>query len=79
MKKLLLVLIIILFNSCATILSGTRERILVNSNKVGDIFINGDLIGNTTKPFTINKIIIKKNLVLKVDGFQDKRIDLKVK
>ena len=79
MKKLLLVLIIILFNSCATILSGTRERILVNSNKVGDIFINGDLIGNTTKPFTINKIIIKKKLVLEVDGFQDKRIELKRK
>ena len=63
MKKLLLVLLIILFNSCATILSGTRERILVNSNKIEKYTV----IVFVYLPFTINKIIIKKNLVLKVE------------
>ncbi len=79
MKKLILVLSIILFNSCATILHGDIERISVNSNKEAEIFINGNLIGNTTKPFFIKKSLSKKKLVLKVDGFQDKRIELKRK
>jgi hypothetical protein len=64
-KKLLLVLSLIFFVGCATILDGTKQVVSINSNVQGaNVYIDGIQVGQT--PFT-TQIKKKKGTQVRVD------------
>lgn len=82
-KKLLLFVIpIITFSSCATLLSGTKDKVVINSIPPNaDVFIDGEPVGKAG-----NEILLKRKYVnyrqvnLRKDGYEDLnfKIDQKI-
>lgn len=71
MKKLTLFGVLVLFvSACATLVSGTKQVITINSNVVGaEVYMDGLLIGKT--PFMGEVPKGKKTLLIKKDGYKD--------
>ncbi len=75
MKKLItpiLTMIFILFNSCATVFTGTTQNILIESNPSGaNVTINNQNYGSTPA-----RVTIKKNLDDVMDGGRPVKLEL---
>ena len=77
MKKIALIILActaFIFNSCATILTGTSDVISFASNPSGaDIMVNGLKIGKTPATVTIKRPGFgEKSVTLKLDGYEER-------
>jgi len=74
---ILLITIQLLFESCATIISGSKQEILFSSNPpVAQIYVNNTLIGNTPMvyPLKRNSVYMVK---IALEGYHDEEIKIK--
>lgn len=78
----ILILSVLTFSSCATLLSGTRDKVVINSiPPSADVFIDGEPLGKTG-----NEILLKRKYVnyrqvnLRKEGYEDLnfKIDQKI-
>ena len=77
MKKVVLMMIaftVLVFTSCATILSGTSDEITFNSDPGGaDIMLDGLKLGKTPATVSIKRPGFgNKEITLKLDGYEDR-------
>jgi len=83
MKKtitsILLCLTILFSSSCATILTGTKQKVTFKSNVNGKVFQNLAEIGKTNEVIKIKRHDLTKLYTIKADGFQDKQFELPVR
>ena len=83
----LALIISIIFSSCATILSGTKDRIVVNTNPTNvDVYIDGKLMGKSSqdillhrKYVTTNGNVGTRNVLLKKEGYEDLSFEIELK
>lgn len=85
MKKCTLLSFIIsslLFQSCATILSGTRDMVNFKSNPPGaTIYMNGREIGSTNNSIEIKRKSRNENALItyRKDGYEDTNFEFRIK
>jgi hypothetical protein len=82
MKNLIFILLIaciVLTSGCATIFTGTKQKVTFISNAKGKVFQNLTEIGNTNEPIKVKRKDLVKLYTIKADGFKDKSIELKIK
>lgn len=70
---LLFSIITMMFSSCATMLSGTQDKILINTTPPNaDVYIDGELKGKSGQEIMLRRKHTKKRVVvLKLDGYDD--------
>lgn len=82
MKKLsmgVLCAALILMTSCATILTGSRQKVTFKCNVDGKVYQNLTEIGKTNEPIKIRRRDIPKLYTIKSDGCPDKQFELPIK
>ncbi|MBK6833834.1 MAG: PEGA domain-containing protein [Bacteroidetes bacterium] len=70
---LLFSFITMLFSSCATLFSGTQDKILINTTPPNaDVYVDGELKGKSGQEITLRRKHTKKRVVvLKLEGYDD--------
>lgn len=79
---LLMLTPIIFMSSCATILSGTTDKVTFNSTPAGaDVLLDGQKIGTTNSDITVKrKYTFKQRYVTyQLEGYNDERFPYEVK
>lgn len=76
--SLLLCSALFLATSCATILSGSKQKVTFQSNVPGKVYQNLSEIGKTNEVIKIKRKDITKLYTIKADGFDDKKIELPI-
>lgn len=76
LKKLLwihLAAIALLTQSCATILSGTKDRVVINTTPPNaDVYIDGEYLGKSSQDLILKrKYTNTRNVNIRLDGYQD--------
>lgn len=63
----------LLFSSCATMFSGTRDKILINTTPPNaDVYVDGELKGKSGQEIMLKRKHTKKRVVvLKLEGYDD--------
>ncbi len=83
MKKIsnfIILLIVLLSASCATIFSGSRQQVAVSSNPpTARVFVNGQDAMASTPCYLDLKRKSKQNITLKKDGYEDVNLTIKGK
>jgi len=83
MKKIILIVLVIsvmvLFQKCATILTGTKQEVIFKSNANGKVYMNLTEIGETGDILKIPRNSLVKLYTIKADGCADKAIELPIK
>lgn len=79
LKTLGLGSLLLLMTSCATILTGTKQKITFKSNAQGKVYQNLTEIGKTNEQLKVRKRDLYKLYTIKADGYQDKQFELPVK
>lgn len=77
--SLALCFVLLLMTSCATILTGTKQKITFKSNATGTVFQNLTEIGKTNEVIKVRKKDLTKLYTIKASGFQDKQFELPIK
>lgn len=77
--SILLLSIILLNSGCATLFTGTKQKIMFKSNIEGTVYQNLTSIGKTNEEIKIRKRDFVKLYTIKSDGCIDKSIELKLK
>lgn len=70
--------ILLLFTSCATILTGTKQTITFKCEQDGRVFQNLTEIGRTNTEIRIKRRDIIKLYTIKTEGCPDKQIELPI-
>lgn len=70
---LMIVLSSLLFQSCATIFSGTTDRIVVNTTPPGaDVYVDGKLVGKSGQDIILRrKYTNTREVNLRLEGYED--------
>ena len=76
--SLLVATSLVLATSCATILTGSKQKVTFKSNASGKVFQNLTEIGKTNEVIKIKRKDIPKLYTIKVEGFEDKKIELPI-
>ncbi|WP_276979099.1 hypothetical protein [Flavobacterium filum] len=70
---------LLLMTSCATILTGTKQKITFKANADGTVYQNLTEIGKTNVQLKVKKKDLYKLYTIKADGYKDKQLELNVK
>jgi hypothetical protein len=72
---------ILTLNSCAAIFSGTKDRIVVNTTPPGaDVFIDNVNMGKSGQEIILKrKYVNQREILLKLEGYQDSKITMDLK
>ncbi|MBF8961646.1 hypothetical protein I0P70_00190 [Pontibacter sp. FD36] len=79
MKKLstsLILVAMILTQSCATLFTGTKDTIVINSDQKAKIEIDGIQVGHTGESIRVKRSLNDKVVTLKADGYETKTFEL---
>lgn len=68
-----------LFSSCATMFTGTKQKVTFKSNVDGKVYQNLSEIGKTNEPIKIKRKDLVKLYTIKTEGCTDKQFELPVK
>lgn len=82
MKKsisIILLAITILSSGCATLFTGTKQKVTFKSNADGKVYQNIKEIGKTNQVIKIKRKDLVKLYTIKTDGCPDKQIELPIK
>lgn len=63
MNKLIILSTALLLSACASMMSGTKENIVVRSDKDAKIYLNGEYLGEGVAMTTISKKISTEKLL----------------
>ncbi len=77
--SIFLLSIVLLNSSCATIFTGTKQKVTFKSNADGKVYQNLTEIGKTNQVIKIKRKDLVKLYTIKVDGCSDKQIELPLK
>ena len=77
--SIILLSIVLLNSGCATILTGTKQKVTFKSNADGKVYQNLTEIGNTNQVIKIKRKDLVKLYTIKTDGCTDKQIELPIK
>lgn len=71
--------ILLFTTSCATILTGSKQKITFKSNAQGKVYQNLTEIGKTNEQLKVKRRDLTKLYTVKADGYQDKQFELSVR
>ncbi len=77
--SIILLSIIILNSSCATLFTGAKQKVTFKSNAEGKVYQNLTEIGKTNQVIKIKRKDLVKLYTIKTDGCTDKQIELPIK
>jgi hypothetical protein len=69
----------LLFTSCATIFTGTKQKVTFKSNVEGKVMCNLTEIGSTNQEIKVYRRDMEKLFTIKADGCTDKQMELPLK
>lgn len=65
------------FSSCATIFSGSRQTVKIQSVPPGaDIYVEGEKVGKTPADVELKRGFSPESVVLKKEGFENKEVSM---
>ncbi len=67
------------FSSCATLLTGMKQKVTFKSNVEGKVYQNLTPIGKTNEEIKIYRSAIPKLYTIKADGCHDEQFELPIK
>lgn len=79
MKKIstcLLLSAMILTQSCATLFTGTKDTIVINTDQKAKIEIDGIQMGQSGDPIRVKRSLSDKVVTIKADGYETKTFEL---
>lgn len=79
MKKIILGALLLTLSSCATIFTGSKQKVTFQSNMEGKVYQNLTEIGKTNQELKIKRKDLIKLYTVKADGCGEKQFELPLK